>query len=113
MTRRMSSVRIGIAADPLSLSACGRRSSEVGACRRRPSRGGSGSARDTSHPLSRCVLRATGGPVDLERYALREGPRVDQVKRDVRAGVGEEPRALADDHWDDEQVDLVDELVVE
>src|SRR5918998_1516995 len=36
-----------------------------------------------------CVLRAPGGPVDLDRYALRGGPRVDQFKRCVRAGVGE------------------------
>src|ERR671919_1435545 len=60
-----------------------------------------------------CILRAPVGPVDVERYALREGSRVDQVKRDVRAGVGEQPRALADYHGDDEQVDLVDELVLE
>jgi hypothetical protein len=40
-------------------------------------------------PMSRCILRATGGPVDLDRYALRVGSRVDQVKRNVRAGVGE------------------------
>jgi hypothetical protein len=37
----------------------------------------------------RSVLRAPGGPVDLDRYALRGGSRVDQVKRCVRAGVGE------------------------
>jgi hypothetical protein len=49
----------------------------------------------TAAPMSRasvgrgCILRAPGRPVDLERYALREGPRVDQVKRYVRAGVGE------------------------
>jgi hypothetical protein len=36
-----------------------------------------------------CILRAPGGPVDLDRYALRVGSRVDQVKRNVRAGVGE------------------------
>ena len=27
------------------------------------------------------ILRAAGGPVDLERYAPREGSRVDQVER--------------------------------
>jgi MFS superfamily sulfate permease-like transporter len=32
----------------------------------------------------RCVLRASGGPVDLDGHPLREGSRVDQVKRDVR-----------------------------
>ena len=36
----------------------------------------------------RSVLRAPGGPVDLDRHA-GGGPRVDQVKRCVRAGVGE------------------------
>jgi Integrase core domain len=30
-------------------------------------------------PMSRCILRAPGGPVDLDRYALREGSRVGQV----------------------------------
>jgi hypothetical protein len=37
------------------------------------------------------------GPINLESHALREGARVDQVKRDIRATAGEEPRALADD----------------
>src|SRR5215213_1838847 len=35
----------------------------------------------------RCVLRAPGGPVDLDRYAVRGGSGVDQVERCVRAGV--------------------------
>src|SRR5512132_992473 len=61
----------------------------------------------------RFVLRAAGGPVDLDRYPLRGGPRVDQVERYVRAGVGEQPRALAEDHRADEQGELVDKLVVE
>src|SRR5436190_12954781 len=60
-----------------------------------------------------CIPRAPGGPVDLDRYALRVGSRVDQVKRNVRAGVGEQPRALAEDYGDDEQVHLVDEVVIE
>ena len=55
--------------------------------------------------VSRWVLRAPGGPVDLDRDALRVGPRVDQLKRDVRAGVGEQPRALAEDHGDDDELD--------
>jgi Integrase core domain len=38
---------------------------------------------------SRRVLRAPGGPVDLDRYPLRSGLRVDQFERRVRAGVGE------------------------
>ena len=36
-----------------------------------------------------CVLRAPGGPVDLDRYALRRGSRVDEFKRCVRAVVAE------------------------
>src|SRR6266699_3904104 len=44
-------------------------------------------------PMSRasvgCILRAPGRPVDLDRYALWEGSRFGQVKRYVRAGVGE------------------------
>jgi hypothetical protein len=54
----------------------------------------------------RFVLRAAGGPVDVDRYPFR--PRFHQVARCVRAGVGEQPRALADDHGADEQGDLVD-----
>ena len=42
-----------------------------------------------SRALVGCVLREPGRPVDLDRYALREGSRFEQVKRDVRAGVGE------------------------
>src|SRR6266571_6230989 len=71
----------------------------------------------TAAPMSRvsvgCILRAPGRPVDLDRYALREGSRFDQVKRHVRAGGGEQPRALADDHRDDEQIHLIDEIVLE
>src|SRR5258708_7524672 len=40
-------------------------------------------------PISRCPLRASVGPIDLEHYALREGSRFDQVERLVRAAVGE------------------------
>jgi hypothetical protein len=54
--------------------------------------GGSGRSSNASL-MSRapvgCVLRAPGRPVDLERYACREGSRIDQLKRYVRAGVGE------------------------
>src|SRR6266851_9572694 len=60
-----------------------------------------------------CISRAPGRPVDLDRYPLRGGPRVDQVERRVRAGVGEQPRALADDHGADQQGDLVDKLLVQ
>src|SRR5215210_8308903 len=61
----------------------------------------------------RFVLRAPVGSVDLEDHPAGGGPRVDQLKRSVRAGVGEQPRALADDQGVGEQVDLVDEVVVE
>ena len=47
----------------------------------------------TAAPMSgrggSCILRAPGGPVDLDRYPLRGDLRVDHVKRYVRAGVGE------------------------
>ena len=59
----------------------------------------------------RRILRPPGRPVDLDRHALGEDARVDQVKRYVRAGVWEQPRALTDYHGDDEQVHLVDEVV--
>src|SRR5260370_39286358 len=58
-----------------------------------------------------CILRAPGWPVDLDRYPLRSGSRVGPVERCVRAGVGEQPRALADDHGADVQGDLVVKLV--
>src|ERR687892_1121276 len=61
----------------------------------------------------RYVLRAPGRPVDLDRYPRRSGPRFHQVERCVRAGVGEQPRALADDHGIGEQGELVDQVVVE
>src|SRR5919197_6025459 len=74
----------------------------------------------TAAPMSRasvggggCILRAPGGPVDLDRYALRVCSRLDQVKRNVRAAVREQPHALAENHGDDEQDHLVDEVVSE
>jgi hypothetical protein len=60
--------------------------------------------------VGRCVLRAPGGPVDLDRHPAGGGPRFDQFERSVLAGVGEQPRALADDHGTDEKVELVDEV---
>src|SRR5258708_6641142 len=75
--------------------------------------GRSSGASPTSRASVGCILRAPGRPVDLERYALREGSRFDQVKRYVRTVVGEQPRALADDHRDDEQIHLVDEVVLD
>src|SRR6187551_2732637 len=61
----------------------------------------------------RRVPRAPGGPIDLDRDTAQGGPRSDQLERPVPAGVGEQPRALADDHGEDEQVELVDEVIVE
>src|SRR5215831_8014710 len=59
------------------------------------------------------VLRAPRRAIDLDRYALRVGPRAGQVKRNVRAAAGEQPRALAEDHGDDKQSHLVDEIVLQ
>lgn len=61
----------------------------------------------------RCVLRSSAGPEDLDRHPDGCGPGVDQIERDVRAGVREQARALADDHGERQQVDLVDQLVFE
>ena len=44
---------------------------------------------DASVPMSRCILGAPGGPVDLHRYPIRKGSRIDQVQRYVRARIGE------------------------
>src|SRR5438876_1863249 len=60
-----------------------------------------------------CILRAPGGPVDLDRHPAGGGPRFDQFERTVPAGVREQPRALADDHGIREQGDLVDQLLVD
>src|SRR5438067_8906891 len=59
------------------------------------------------------VLRAPGGPVDLDRHPAGGGPRFDEFERTVPAGVGEQPRALADDDREGEEGHLVDKLVVE
>ena len=61
----------------------------------------------------RSDLQAPGGPVDQDRHPDRSGPRFDQFERYAPAGVGEQPRALAHDHGEDEQGDLVDRIVVE
>src|SRR5260370_32459179 len=60
-----------------------------------------------------CVLRAPGRAIDLDRYALGVGSRAGQVKRNVRADVGKQSRALAEDHGDDKQGHLVDETVLQ
>src|SRR6266511_1979210 len=60
------------------------------------------------------VLRAAaGGAVDLDRHPAGGGSRVEQVERCIWAAVGEEPRALADDHGIREQDDFVYSVVVE
>ena len=54
-----------------------------------PSTGSSGlSPSKASVGRGRCVLRATGGPVDLDRDPAGGGLRVDQFKCCVRAGGG-------------------------
>src|SRR5260370_25053254 len=61
--------------------------------------GRSSGASPTSHARvgrGRFVLPAARGPVDLDRYPLRGGPPRDQVERPVPAGVGEQPRTLAE-----------------
>src|SRR4029450_11640322 len=61
----------------------------------------------------RSVLRLPGGPVDLDRHPTGgDRLRSDQLERYVGAGVGEQPRALADDQREGEQVDLVVEVGV-
>jgi hypothetical protein len=75
--------------------------------------GRSSSAAPTSPASAGGILRAPRGPVDLDRHALRVGSRFDQVKCHVRAGAGEQPRALAENHRDDEQGHLVDQVVLE
>src|SRR6266568_905625 len=87
--------------------------SNVGASWPYAGTGRSSGASPPSRASVGCILRAPRRPIDLDRYALREGSRFDQVKCHVRAGVGEQPRALTDDHGADEQGDLVDQLVVE
>src|SRR6266545_3620983 len=69
----------------------------------------------TAAPMSHgggCILRAPGGPVDLDRYPLAGNSRVHDGKRYVPARVCEEPRALADHHGIREQDDFVDQVVV-
>src|SRR5437870_4094497 len=59
----------------------------------------------------RYVLRAPPKrPISLNRYAPRGRTRVDQIERAVRTGIREEPRALADDHGIDDEVELVDQV---
>src|SRR5207237_6785972 len=61
----------------------------------------------------RCVLRAPSRPISLDGYAPGSGPRGDQIERDVRTGIGEQPYALADDDGISEQVELIDQVVGE
>src|SRR5207248_10138887 len=59
----------------------------------------------------RCVLRTPDRPIGLDGDAPGSGPRVDQVERDVRTGIGEQSCALADDEGIGEQVELVDQAL--
>src|SRR5438128_1574322 len=61
----------------------------------------------------RCVLRTPERPIGLDGDAPRSGPRVDQVERDVRTGIGEQSCALADDYGLREQVEMCDQVVGE
>src|SRR5213076_1521851 len=54
------------------------------------------------------VLRTPERSIGLDGDAPGSGPRVDQIERDVRAGIGEQSCALADDDRIGEQVELVD-----
>src|SRR5690606_39816101 len=86
---------------------------ERGGERRLPS-GVAGGPRDEARAgASGRVLGPSVGTIGLGRDAVREGLRVDQFESGVRAVLGEEPRALADDHGVDEEDDLVDQAVVE
>src|SRR5437867_9604113 len=51
--------------------------------------------------------------ISLNRYAPGGRTRVDQIERAVRTGIREEPRALADDHGIDDEVELVDQVIGE
>src|ERR1044071_397145 len=58
------------------------------------------------------VLRAPAtGPISLDRYASGGRARADKVESAVRTGIREQPRALADDHRIDDEVELVDQLL--
>src|SRR2546428_5490281 len=59
------------------------------------------------------VLRTPERPIGLNGDAPGSGPRVDQVEREVRTGIGEQSCALADDDGIGEQVELVDQVVGE
>src|SRR5260370_6980493 len=52
-------------------------------------------------------------PISLDGYAPGRGPRVDQIESGVLTGIGEQPRALAEDDGIDDQVELVDQVVGE
>src|SRR5437879_11287853 len=52
-------------------------------------------------------------PIGLNRYAPGGSTRVDHIERTVRTGVREQPRALADDHGIDDEVELVDQVIGE
>src|SRR2546427_12266573 len=62
----------------------------------------------------RYVLRAPPKrPISLNGYAPGGRTRVDQTERAVGTGIREQPRALADDHGIDDEVELVDQVIGE
>src|SRR5438046_7510569 len=52
-------------------------------------------------------------PISLNGYAPGGRARFDQIERAVRTGIREQPRALADDHGIDDEVELVDQVIGE
>src|SRR5438046_805161 len=52
-------------------------------------------------------------PISLNGYAPGGRARFDQIERAVRSGIREMPRALADDHGIDDEVELVDQVIGE
>ena len=62
----------------------------------------------------RYVLRASPKrPISLNGYAPGGSTCADQLESTVRTGIREQPRALADDHGIDDEVELVDQVIGE
>jgi hypothetical protein len=61
----------------------------------------------------RCIPRAPGRSVDLDRHAVRVDPGLDQVERKIRTSLREQPRTLAENHGNDNQTHLVDQIVLQ
>src|SRR2546430_16634564 len=52
-------------------------------------------------------------PISLNGYAPGGRARFDQIERDVRTGLRAKPRALADDHWIDDEAELAAQVIGE